>query len=93
MAAGAAKVVVSWTSGMWSPSIMFSQNAPLIARFSLLLAVGLSLNVKLVRQDGVQTVFCVGNGSRTLNLVHLDSFQSETLDEVKQCHGEHNERH
>lgn len=47
------------------------------------------LECKLVRQDGVQTVFSVGNCSRTLNLAHLDSFQSEALDEAKQCQGEH----
>lgn len=50
--------------------------------------MGLSLNVELARQDGVQTASSVGAGSCTLNLVHLDSFQSEAPGEVKQGRGE-----
>lgn len=83
----------SYNSGVMNlrkSSILFLWNAPSIAQFSFPLAVGLSFNVKLVRQDGVQTALSVGDGSRTLNLVHLDNFQSETLEEVKQSQGEHN---
>lgn len=43
--------------------------------------------MKLVRQDGVQTVLSTGADSRTLNLAHLDSFQSETPDKAEQYQG------
>lgn len=68
-------------------SILFLWKAPLTAHFGSALAVGLSLNVKLVRQNGVQAASSVGVCSRTLNLVHLDCLQSETPDEAKQCWG------
>lgn len=66
-------------------SVIHSFETPLAVQFSPPLTMGLSLNVKLVRQDGVQTVLSFGAGSRTLNLAHLDSFQSESPDKAEQC--------
>lgn len=69
---------------------MFFLQAFLKAQLSLLaLAVGLSLNVELVRWDGMQTAFSVGHGSHTLNLVHLESFQSATQDESEKMMRRH----